>query len=54
MDKLDNIIMWIVWKLPKRLIMWCYIRVAAHATQGKYWDTIVPELTMMDALGRWE
>ncbi len=26
----------------------------AHATQGKYGTTIVPELSMMDAIKRWE
>lgn len=42
------------WLLPKRVVMWAYIRVGAHATTGQYGNTIVPELGMMDALERWE
>ncbi len=40
--------------LPKPLIMWCYVRVANHATTGKYSDTVVPEITMVDVLGRYQ
>ena len=41
---------WLAWKLPKRVIMWCFYRVLAHATQGQYstdsptgmkWETII-------------
>jgi hypothetical protein len=49
----DALLRAIVWKLPKRLVMWSYIRVAAHATTGEYGNTVVPELTMMEALQRW-
>jgi hypothetical protein len=49
----DAAIRFIVWRLPKRVVMWAYIRVAAHATTGPYGSTVVPELTMMDALRRW-
>ena len=49
----DSFYQWLAWKLPKELVKWCYCRVAAFATQGEYSNTIVPELTMMDALGRW-
>lgn len=42
----------IAWILPKRLVMWAYIRVVAHATTNEYGRTIVPELTAMDALDR--
>jgi hypothetical protein len=50
----ERALRWVVWRLPRRMIMWCYIRVAAHATTGRYGDTAVPELTMMDALKRWD
>lgn len=50
---MDRMLMWIAWRLPKRLVMWSYIRVGAHATQGQYSNTVVPELGMMEALGRW-
>ena len=43
----------IAWMLPRKVAMWAYIRVVAHATTGQYADTIVPELSMMEALERW-
>jgi hypothetical protein len=49
----DTFLRKIAWHLPRRLIMWCYIRVAAHATTGEYSGTVVPDLTMMEALKRW-
>jgi hypothetical protein len=49
-----KLMLWFVWKLPRKLVMWCYIRVGAHATTGKFGDTLVPEITMMDALQRWD
>jgi len=52
--KADAIVRWIAWHLPRRLVMWCYVRVGAHATIGKFGDTVVPELKMMDALERWD
>ena len=50
----EKFVMWIAWKLPRYLVMWCAVRVVAHATQGEYGSTIVPELSAMDALKRWE
>lgn len=43
-----------VWMLPRSLVYWCAIRLIAHATQGKWGNQIVPELSAMDALGRWK
>jgi hypothetical protein len=51
---LDKIMMSIAWKLPRRLVYWCAIRLGANATQGDYSDQIVPDLTFFDALDRWE
>lgn len=50
----EKVLLWIVWKLPKKLVYWCAIRLMAHATTGQYSKQIVPELTAMDALKRWE
>lgn len=50
----DKVCRWIAWKLPKKLVYFCAIRLLAYATTGRYSDTIVPELSGMDALGRWE
>lgn len=46
--------MWLAWKLPKPLVNWATVRLFAHATTGQYGHTVVPELTAMDALKRWE
>lgn len=43
----------IAWLMPKRLVMWCAYRVAAHATQGQWSNEVAGEVKMMDALGRW-
>lgn len=51
----ERVAMYIVWHmLPRTIVMWAFVRVAAHATQGQYSETVVPELTAMDALARWE
>lgn len=50
----ESLLRKIVWRLPRRIVYWAYIRVAAHATTGVYGNTVVPELTMMDALKRWD
>jgi len=48
-----NFWFWLVSKLPKRLIYFCFMHVMAHSTTGKYGNTIVPELTGMDAIERY-
>jgi len=50
----EKFMLWFVWKLPKSLIYWCMIRGIAYATSGKYGNTIVPELTAMDAIERFD
>lgn len=45
---------WLAWKLPKSLVYFAAIRLAVFATQGEYSKTIVPDLTAMDALRRWQ
>jgi hypothetical protein len=49
----EKLIMWLVWKLPRKLVYWCAIRVGAHATTGKYGTTEPPKLLFMDAIKRW-
>jgi hypothetical protein len=46
--------LWLAHRLPRKLVMWCAVRVGAHATTGKHGSTIVPELSFMDALKRWD
>lgn len=50
----QNFLLWLAWKLPKPLVERCFYRVVAHATVGKYDNTIVPELTAMEAIKRWD
>ncbi len=50
----EKIWIFIAWCLPRKLVMWASIRLIAHATQGKYGSTIVPELSAMDAVKRWD
>ena len=51
---LEKLQQWLAFKLPKQLVYWSAIRVLAHATCGAYSATVVPELTAMEALRRWE
>lgn len=39
--------------LPRRLAYWCYIRVIAHATTGKFGNTHPDEATFGVASRRW-
>jgi hypothetical protein len=50
----EKALLFVVWKLPRKLVYWCAIRVMAHATQGQYGNQEVPALLAMDALKRWE
>ena len=42
--------MWLAWRLPRPLVMWAATRLIAHATQGPYSSTVVPELTFHGAI----
>lgn len=50
----ERIITAVVWALPKKIIYWSAIRLMAHATTGEHGNTVVPELTGLTALKRWE
>ncbi len=50
----ERALMALVWRLPRRLVFWCAVRVGAHATTGAYSNQVVPELRFTDALQRWE
>jgi len=51
--KVEKLYKWLAWKFPRDLVKWASLRLIANATQGQYSTTIVPELTAMDALKRW-
>lgn len=51
--KTENVMLFLAGLMPKRLIYWCSIKLIAYSTTGKYGNTIVPELTAMEALNRY-
>lgn len=46
--------MWLAWKLPRGLVYWCFVRVAAHATTGRFGGDESIALTLVEAMKRWE
>lgn len=50
----EKIVIAIAWSLPKRLVYWCSIRLMSSATVGRWSGQVVPDLTALDALKRWE
>lgn len=44
----------VAWHLPREFVMWCAVRVMAHATVGPYGNQVVGDLKAMDALNRWD
>ena len=50
---IEKVLIWIAWKLPRQLVMWTTVRLVS-ATTGQYGNTIVPELSAIDALKRWD
>ena len=50
----ERAVMWIAWHVPRWLAYWCFIRVAAHATTGKWGTTVPHDLDVMESLRRWD
>lgn len=50
----EQLLLWFVGKLPRKLVMRCYCRVGAHATTGRFGNTDTTEITMIEALKRWD
>lgn len=44
----------IAWLLPHSIVMWAFIRVVSHGTTGKWSRQVVPKLTAVEALKRWD
>lgn len=49
---MDNMLLWIARRIPRRLRYWAVIVAAAEATCGKWSDTDASAVTMMDVLKR--
>jgi hypothetical protein len=51
---LEKLTIWFVWNvLPEYVVYWAMMRVAAHATTGKWDHQIVPDLTWAQMADRW-
>ena len=50
----EKVTMWIAWRLPRYLVMWAAVRLMAHATQGKWGKESPSDISIMDALKRWD
>lgn len=46
--------MWLTRRIPRKFLYWIALRIGAIVTTGKYGNTIVSELTFMEALDRIE
>lgn len=50
----ERFLVWFAGILPRGVVYWCAIRLIAYATVGRYSDQVVPELTALEALKRWQ
>jgi hypothetical protein len=48
----DKFLIWLAWRLPKKLVMWCNVRVMANATVV-YSDKQPDEITYSMAAEAW-
>lgn len=52
-EKIDRLLMNLAWKMPKRLVSWCAVRVWVNASTGKWSDEEVLGIRFVEALDRW-
>jgi hypothetical protein len=52
--KLERLERKVVWLLPRWLIRWAVVRATLHATNGKWGKTVVPKITALEVMERWE
>ena len=50
----DTISIFVASLLPRRIVYWAAFRVIAKATTGEHSQQIVPELTCVEAMARWD
>jgi hypothetical protein len=48
-----NVMRWVVWKLPREMVLQCAIRVAAHATGGKWGNNNPSDVSIIQMMDRW-
>ena len=44
---------WMVRFIPEKVKYFCFMHIMSHATTGKYSNTVVPDLSGMDAIKRY-
>lgn len=52
--RLEKMLIWFVWRLPRTLVKWCTVRVFAHATTHPYGDTHPDDVGYSTVMKRWE
>lgn len=50
----DNFYLWLVGLLPRNIVYWAAIRLAAHATTGQFGNEGPDDVSVIEALRRWE
>ena len=50
----QNLWFWIAMHVPSTLVYWCGIRLGVWATTGLFSATIVSEISLTEALDRWD
>ena len=45
---------WTAHRMPRWLVKRCAVRLGVHAITGPHSKTVVPDLTYLDALKRWD
>lgn len=48
--KVENTLMWIAWHIPRRLVMWCYVRMTVSGMDGNQHPD---EVTYSQVMSRW-
>lgn len=52
---IENLWIWVAFRLPRRLAYWSMVRVAAEASASdNLVNVVVPELTVLEAMGEWQ
>lgn len=54
MNMKDRIALWIANLLPRRVAYWAANRLACNATTGQYRSQMLADLTLIEAMRRWE
>jgi len=50
---MEKVYMKIAWGLPQEVVKWCFYRMCAHATQGKYGNETPCGMTWETIADRW-